>query len=282
MTDSEQLIAQAREIYARAVNCSDLATEGAWVAHETVNGLPPNNYWAVTATRTPTAKGVDPFTVWKAHVNTPAMAGLLTFISTALPQLCDLAEIGLSPPTASPESAPIKPQDEPNLRAQLISEVANEIGGCDAELAGNVRRSDNLYTATAERVVDRVLALLPNPSSRGEREGLRDRIARIISEDECVGMYDAAETVERTWQNSLPTAQRILALLTDPEPVNGELVEAAKVFADRAADMEALPDIGWIMLRYGRDEIATPTTVKSFRRLRTALSRAESLQGKGG
>jgi hypothetical protein len=92
MTDNEQLIAQAREIHAKAMNWSDMAHEGAWTAHETVNGLPPNNYWAVMATRTPTAKGVEPFRVWKAHVNTPAMAGLLTFVSTALPQLCDLVE----------------------------------------------------------------------------------------------------------------------------------------------------------------------------------------------
>lgn len=86
------LIEQARAAHAKAMNCSDLAQEGAWTAHETVNGLPQNNYWAVMATRTPTAKGVEPFKVWKAHVNTPAMAGLLTFVSTALPQLCDLVE----------------------------------------------------------------------------------------------------------------------------------------------------------------------------------------------
>ena len=92
MTDNDQLISQARAIHAKAMNYSDLASEGAWTARETVNGLPPNNYWAVTATRTPTAKGVESFTVWKAHVNTPAVAALMTFVSTALPQLCDLIE----------------------------------------------------------------------------------------------------------------------------------------------------------------------------------------------
>jgi hypothetical protein len=112
MTDNEQLIAQAREILAKAMNCSDLAQEGAWVARETVNGLPPNNYWAVTATRTPTAKGVAPFTVWKAHVNTPAMAGLLTFISTALPQLCDRLEAAEARALAAEASLEWKPDRE--------------------------------------------------------------------------------------------------------------------------------------------------------------------------
>ena len=92
MSSNEQLIDQARELHAKVMNCSDLASEGAWTAHETVNGLPPNNYWEVTAIRTPTTKGVAPFTVWKAHVKTPAMAVLLTFVSTGLPQLCDLAD----------------------------------------------------------------------------------------------------------------------------------------------------------------------------------------------
>lgn len=114
---------------------------------------------------------------------------------------------------------------------------------------------------------------VPNPVSRGEREGLRERAVYLVGNPSAWNQYD---------EGASEMIRQLLALLpTDPEPVNGELAAAAKVFADRAADMEALPDIGWIMLCYGRDEIATPTTVNSFRRLRTALSRAESLQGKG-
>jgi tetratricopeptide (TPR) repeat protein len=115
----EQLIDQARALHAKAMNCSDLATEGVWVAHETVNGLPPNNYWAVTATRTPTTKGVEPFTVWKAHVNTPSMAGLLTFVSTGLPQLCDLADRALAA-----EARATKAEGE---RDRLISAVGEHV-----------------------------------------------------------------------------------------------------------------------------------------------------------
>lgn len=143
--------------------------------------------------------------------------------------------------TASPESAPIKPQDE------------------------------------------------PNPSSRGEREGLRDRIAREI-DSWAFNVTHTGKPWEDRRQRALDTADRVCALLpTDPEPVNGELVEAAKealgyvqflsecgamlpehyVQGDERAWYEIKPDYIW-NARGVRD------------RLRTALSRAESLQGKGG
>lgn len=94
----EQLIDQARQIHAKAMNCSDLAQEGQWGAAEDVIDPPAHNYWRVTALRSPTRKGVDPYTVTKALAYEPSVAGLLTFVSTALPQLCDLAERGLAPP----------------------------------------------------------------------------------------------------------------------------------------------------------------------------------------
>ncbi len=92
VTGNGQLIAQARAIHAKAMNRSDLAEEGAWVAHEEVIDPPLHNYWHVTATRSPTKAGVEPYTVSKAITRDPSIAGLLTFISTALPQLCDLAD----------------------------------------------------------------------------------------------------------------------------------------------------------------------------------------------
>lgn len=92
MTDNEQLITQARAIYAKAMNCSDLADEGTWTATEDVLDPPLHNYWHVKAVRRPTRPGVEPYTVTKALTQAPGVAGLLTFVSTALPQLCDLVE----------------------------------------------------------------------------------------------------------------------------------------------------------------------------------------------
>lgn len=95
MTDADQLIAQARAIHAKAMNCSDFAEEGQWRASEDVIDPPLHNYWRVTAVRSPTMKGASPYPVTKALTQEPGVAGLLTFISTALPQLCDLVEAGL-------------------------------------------------------------------------------------------------------------------------------------------------------------------------------------------
>ncbi len=92
MTDAEQLIAQAREIHAKAMNCSDFADEGQWRASEDVIDPPLHNYWRVTAFRAPRQKDVGAYPVTKALTQEPAVAGLLTFVSTALPQFCDLVE----------------------------------------------------------------------------------------------------------------------------------------------------------------------------------------------
>lgn len=92
MTDNEQLIAQARVIHAKAMNCSDFADEGQWRAAEDVIDPPLHNYWRVTAVRAPHQKGIEPYPVTKALTQEPGVAGLLTFVSTALPQLCDLVE----------------------------------------------------------------------------------------------------------------------------------------------------------------------------------------------
>jgi hypothetical protein len=92
--DTKALIDQARELYAKAMNCSELASEGAWVAQEDIIDPPLNNYWHVAATRTPTRTGVPPYRVTKALTGAPSVAALLTFVSTALPKLCDLAELG--------------------------------------------------------------------------------------------------------------------------------------------------------------------------------------------
>jgi hypothetical protein len=92
MTDNEQLITQARAIHARAMNCSDFADEGQWRASEDVIDPPLHNYWRVTAVRAPHQKGVGPYPVTKALTQEPGVAGLLTFVSTGLPQLCDLVE----------------------------------------------------------------------------------------------------------------------------------------------------------------------------------------------
>lgn len=92
MSDVEQLVMQAREIHAKAMNCSDFAEEGQWSAAEDVIDPPLHNYWRVTAIRRPHQKGVGPYPVVKALTQEPAVAGLLTFCSTALPQLCDLVQ----------------------------------------------------------------------------------------------------------------------------------------------------------------------------------------------
>jgi len=92
VNDVEQLIAQARAIHAKAMNCSDFAEEGQWRAAEDVIDPPLHNYWRVTAVRAPYQKGVGPYPVTKALTQEPGVAGLLTFTSTALPQLCDLVE----------------------------------------------------------------------------------------------------------------------------------------------------------------------------------------------
>lgn len=92
MNSEQQLVAQARDIHANAMNCSDLASEGAWVAHEDVVDPPLHNYWNVTATRTPSRHGVAPYSVSKAYTREPGVAFLLTFVSTALPQLCDIVD----------------------------------------------------------------------------------------------------------------------------------------------------------------------------------------------
>ncbi len=151
----EQLIDQARALHAKAMNCSDLASEGAWVAHETVNGLPPNNYWAVTATRTPTAKGVDPFTEWKAHVKTPAMAGLLTFISTALPQLCDLAERALAAAPASPEGAELGLKSANDSSPSLPDSLSGGEGWRGIESAPRDGTKIDIWVPKRGRLADR-------------------------------------------------------------------------------------------------------------------------------
>ena len=101
MDQDEQLIAQAREHHARATKAgSEIAFESGWVAREGWQEPPGNNYWSVTAQRCPTL--AEPYTVSKALTRDADVAGLLTFISTALPRLCELAEVGLSAKATAP------------------------------------------------------------------------------------------------------------------------------------------------------------------------------------
>ena len=148
-----QLIAQARELHTKAMNRSDLADEGAWIATPTVNGWPPNNYWQVTATRTPTKykDAAAPFTVSKALAKDPSVAALLTFVSTALPQLCDLAESALTPKKVYFEAA-----DMPDAALSTPP-----VGGLDREAVAEAIHpgSEGRARVVARKAADRVLAL---------------------------------------------------------------------------------------------------------------------------
>lgn len=126
MTDGEQLIAQARAIHAKAMNCSDFADEGQWRAAEDVIDPPLHNYWRVTAIRAPHQKDVQPYPVTKALTQEPGVAGLLTFVSTALPQLCDLAEKNVRAAGADTADRPAEPLDE----------LASALQSLQAEAAG--------------------------------------------------------------------------------------------------------------------------------------------------
>lgn len=126
MTDGEQLIAQARAIHAKAMNCSDFADEGQWRAAEDVIDPPLHNYWRVTAIRAPHQKDVQPYPVTKALTQEPGVAGLLTFVSTALPQLCDLAEKNVRAAGADTADRPAMPRDE--LSSALQSSQAEAAG----------------------------------------------------------------------------------------------------------------------------------------------------------
>lgn len=92
----EQLVDQARKLHAEVMRSGDLATEGMWTARAGYYDPPPNNYVYVGAVRTPKLASAKPYGVFKAYTQDPAVAGLLTFASTALPQLCDLADRALA------------------------------------------------------------------------------------------------------------------------------------------------------------------------------------------
>lgn len=123
-----QLIYQAMELWRKAFRDDDLAAEGMVVADKGWADPPEGEYWTVRSTISPKAAGVAPYGHVKAYTRDPNVAALLTFISTALPQLCELRP---------DEKAEAQISALQALIAEKDSEIARLKGrGCDANNGG--------------------------------------------------------------------------------------------------------------------------------------------------
>lgn len=91
-SSDHQMVDQARTLFDLMTNKNDLGVDGAWVIETTSTG------WRVKATRQTTHPDATPYSVVKATTRDRYVAALLTFMSTGLPRLCDLADAALTNP----------------------------------------------------------------------------------------------------------------------------------------------------------------------------------------
>lgn len=144
----EQLIDQARDLYRKINRSDDLASEGMWTASHGWQEPPGHQYWSVTAVATPTRPNVKPYKVSKAITQDANVAALLTFMSTALPRLCDLADQALASPSDGERERIARIIDPEAWEEYLL-----EDGRVDQEVASIFQDAYELSLAKADAIL---------------------------------------------------------------------------------------------------------------------------------